>query len=39
LVVVRRWELDEAEALDGQQQLGKKIATALETARAALSAS
>jgi hypothetical protein len=39
LEVVRRWELGEAEALDGQQQLREKIAAALQTARAALSAS
>jgi hypothetical protein len=38
LMVVRRWELTEAETLDGQHQLGAKIAAALQTARAALSA-
>lgn len=39
LMVVRRWPLNEAEALDGQHQLSTKIAAALQTARAALSAS
>jgi hypothetical protein len=38
LMVVRRWGLDEAETLDGQHQLSAKIAAALQTARAALSA-
>ncbi len=39
LTVVRRWELGEAEELDGQHRLAPEIGTALQLARAALSAS
>ena len=38
LRVVRRWDLDEAEALDGRHEMSGKVADALQTARAALSA-
>jgi len=39
LMVVRRWELSQAEALDGQHKLAAEIAAALQSARSALSAS
>ena len=39
LMVVRRWDLNEAEALDGQHNFGSQIALALQTATTALAAS
>ncbi len=39
LMVVRRWELSQAEALDGQHKLAEEIAAALQRASSALSAS
>jgi hypothetical protein len=39
LKIVRRWELNEAEALDGQHLLGAEIATAFQTVTAVLAAS
>jgi hypothetical protein len=39
LMVVRHWDLTQAEALDGQHKLATEIANALQLARAALSAS
>ncbi len=39
LMVVRRWELSQAEALDGQHKLAAEIAASLQRARSALSAS
>jgi hypothetical protein len=38
LMVVRRWELTQAEALDGQHKLGAEITAALETVTTALAA-
>lgn len=39
LMVVRHWELSQAEALDGQHKLAEDISAALQSARSALSAS
>ena len=38
LMVVRHWDLNEAEALDGQHELAAEISAALQSARSALSA-